>query len=222
MRNIVTFPLFLAPEKGIGLGHKISHFATPTEMSTRAPGGISFRQSALILLLAITCNGILAARLPTKSVCGAEAAGIASSIAEGRGFSSPYLQRSGPSAWLPPVYPYVLALIFRLFGVFTLASYRVAIGFNILVHALTCVLLYRAAAQAFGERVGYISGYGLAILPLLSYPLVLLHLLPGNAGAERGLFILPTSIWYNYLSGIRDRISHFSYAKPSPLEYLRN
>jgi hypothetical protein len=95
----------------------------------------------------------------------------------------------------------VLAGIFRIFGVFTLTSYRTAIGFNVIVHAISCLILYKVAGRVFGRLVGCCSAYALASFPLLFYPLVLVHLMPGNAvvGA-RGLFILPNNIWYSYLT----------------------
>lgn len=170
--------------------------------STFVAGAVNFRHAAFILLLAIACNTILTAALPTRTRYGAEAGRIAASIAQRGEFSSPFAQlATGPSAWIPPAYPYVLAGIFRIFGVFTLASYRTAIGFNVIVHAISCVLLYKVAGRVFGHLVGCFSGYAFASFPLLFYPLVLVHLMPGNAvvGA-RGLFILPNNIWYNYLT----------------------
>lgn len=162
----------------------------------------NLRRAAFILLLAIACNTILAVVLPLRTKYGAEAGRIAASIAEGRGFSSPFLrQPTGASAWIPPAYPYLLAGIFRVFGVFSLASFRAAMAFNILVHAISCVLLYKVAGQVFGQRVGFYSACTLASFPLLFYPLVLTNLLPGNAvGGARALFILPTNIWYSCLS----------------------
>src|SRR5271157_4231023 len=124
--------------------------------STLVAPSVNFRHAAFILFLAIACNTILAAAgSPVTTKYGAEAGGVADSIAEGKGFSSPFQRQPiGPTAWIPPVYPYLLASIFRVFGVFTLASYRVATAFNIIVFAITCVLLYKAAGQVFGQRVG--------------------------------------------------------------------
>jgi Dolichyl-phosphate-mannose-protein mannosyltransferase len=164
---------------------------------------VRLRRPAFILLLAIACNAILAAKSPVKTEYGAEAGQIAASIAEGKGFSSPFGGKPGPTAWTPPLYPYLLAGIFRVFGVHTLASYRVATAFNIVVFAISCLLLYKVAGQVFGERVGFYSACALASLPLLSYPLVWLHLLPGNAlGEAKSLFILPTNIRYGSLPGL--------------------
>src|SRR6516164_3327518 len=38
---------------------------------------------------------------------------LARSIASGQGFSSPTDLPSGPSAWAPPLYPYILAGVFK-------------------------------------------------------------------------------------------------------------
>src|SRR5713226_924382 len=44
---------------------------------------------------------------------------IAEHIVLGQGFSSPFYQDTGPTAWVAPVYPYLAALVFRLFGLFS-------------------------------------------------------------------------------------------------------
>src|ERR1700690_3285999 len=61
-----------------------------------------------------------------------EPGNIAASVATGKGFSSPFRVETGPTAWLTPVYPVLLAGIFRLFGLYTFASFVAAAGFNIL------------------------------------------------------------------------------------------
>lgn len=124
---------------------------------------------------------------------------VAASLASGHGFSSPYLGppywvATGPSALVPPVSPYALAGIFKIFGVLNAASHRVAVGLNILLHAISCVLLYRICYEIFGNREALLAALGLALLPLLTEPLTLLHL-PG----ER-LFIPPNLIWNTHLT----------------------
>lgn len=168
---------------------------------TSAAPRVARRNGAIVLLLAIVCNAALAAILPPLlEGFGAESGRLAASVASGNGFSSPYAAPSGPSAWVPPMFPYLLAGIFRVFGVNTLSSYIAAIAFNILVHAITCLLLYKAAGAVFGRTIGFYSACALASFPLLFYPLVPMHLLPGNAGAHRGLFIMPNQINYSYLT----------------------
>src|SRR6266478_1869730 len=47
---------------------------------------------------------------------------VARSLAEGNGFSSPLPSPTGPTAIVGPVYPLLLALIFKVFGVYSTAS----------------------------------------------------------------------------------------------------
>ena len=52
-----------------------------------------------------------------------ETGSIAHSLAAGKGYSSPYGAESGPTAWLTPVYPLLVAGIFRIFGIESLHSF---------------------------------------------------------------------------------------------------
>jgi hypothetical protein len=45
---------------------------------------------------------------------GQETGSIAASIAAGQGFSSPFYAPSGPTAWVSPVFPYILGAVFKL------------------------------------------------------------------------------------------------------------
>ena len=47
---------------------------------------------------------------------------IGRSLAEGQGFSNPFNETTGPTAWEPPLYPFLIAGVFKLFGVYTHAS----------------------------------------------------------------------------------------------------
>jgi 4-amino-4-deoxy-L-arabinose transferase-like glycosyltransferase len=83
-----------------------------------------------------------------------ESGNIAHSLATGNGFSSPFRVDTGPTAWLPPVYPLLLAGVFRVFGVYTFHAYLGAVFLNILFITLACVPIYFA-----GKRIG---GLGVA------------------------------------------------------------
>lgn len=184
--------------------HSQGTFRPLSDIPTSISLWVGYRRPALILFLAVVCNTILAASLPTRARYGSEPGAIAASIAAGKGFSSPFGQQpTGPSAWIPPVFPYLLAVIFRLFGVYTVASFRAATAFNIVIHAITCLLLYKVAGQVFGQRAGFVSACALASFPLLFYPLAWMHLLPGQAeGGARSLFIPPTFVGYSSLSAL--------------------
>jgi 4-amino-4-deoxy-L-arabinose transferase-like glycosyltransferase len=83
-----------------------------------------------------------------------ETGNIAYSLAAGHGFSSPYWQETGPTAWLTPVYPALVAAIFRIFGIHTPHSFFAIVFLNILFSTATCVPLFY-----IGKRVG---GLGVA------------------------------------------------------------
>lgn len=89
---------------------------------------------------------------------------IARSIASGHGIGSPFAQ-TGASALLPPVYSYLLAGIFKIFGIETKASVLAALSLNSLFSALTCIPVFLLAKQAFGERVAKWAGWGWAFSP---------------------------------------------------------
>jgi 4-amino-4-deoxy-L-arabinose transferase-like glycosyltransferase len=89
---------------------------------------------------------------------------IARSIASGHGFGSPFA-KTGSSALLPPVYSYLLAGIFKIFGIETRTSILAALSLNSVFSALTCVPVFVLARQAFGQRVAKWAGWGWAFSP---------------------------------------------------------
>lgn len=101
--------------------------------------------------------------------CGGEAGRIARSIAEGKGFSSPLFADTGPTSWLAPIYPYLLAGIFKIFGVYSVVSTIVALSVDCLFSALTCIPVYRIAEESFGERAALWAGWGWAFFPYAIY-----------------------------------------------------
>ena len=96
---------------------------------------------------------------------GGEAGRIARSIAQGQGFSNPLFANTGPTAWLGPVYPYLLAGIFKLLGIYSKASAIAAIALNCLFSALTCIPVYLIARKNFGEPTATWSGWAWALFP---------------------------------------------------------
>ena len=94
---------------------------------------------------------------------------IARSIATGQGFSSPTDLSTGPSAWAPPVYPYILAGVFKLFGVYSNLSAWVILTFNSIFSALTCLTLYRIGERIYGEAVARATAWTWALFPYAIY-----------------------------------------------------
>ena len=91
---------------------------------------------------------------------------IARSIALGQGFSSPTDLPTGPSAWAPPVYPYILAGVFKLFGIYSNLSAWVILTFNSIFSALTCLTLYRIAEKIYGVCGGPGHSLDVGAVPL--------------------------------------------------------
>ena len=94
---------------------------------------------------------------------------LARSIAEGQGFSSPTDLPTGPSAWAPPLYPYILAGVFKLFGVYSALSAWVILAFNSIFAALTCLTLYLIAERIYGPEVARATAWTWAIFPYAIY-----------------------------------------------------
>lgn len=86
---------------------------------------------------------------------GFEAGRIAESLATGHGYGNPFNGPSGPTAWLGPLYPLLLALIFRLFGVYTQGAALAILACNSLFSALIAPAVYEIAARS-------IDAYGFA------------------------------------------------------------
>jgi hypothetical protein len=94
---------------------------------------------------------------------------IARSLALGQGFSSPYGGNTGPTAWEPPLYPYLMAGVFRLFGIYTQASAWVLLAINSLFASLTSIPTFRIAEKTFGARIAQASAYAWALNPYIWY-----------------------------------------------------
>jgi 4-amino-4-deoxy-L-arabinose transferase-like glycosyltransferase len=94
---------------------------------------------------------------------------IGRSIALGRGFSDPFCVPTGPSAWEPPVYPYLIGAVFKLFGIYSNVSAWVLLIFNSFFSAVTCVPIYLIARRIFDERVARWSVWSWALLPYVWY-----------------------------------------------------
>jgi 4-amino-4-deoxy-L-arabinose transferase-like glycosyltransferase len=100
---------------------------------------------------------------------GFEMGRIGRSLAQGHGFSSPYDGETGPSAWEPPLYPYLIGGVFKIFGIYTYASAWVLLGINCVFATLTCIPIYRIAHRTFGERVAIWSAWIWALCPYVWY-----------------------------------------------------
>ena len=94
---------------------------------------------------------------------------LGKAVAEGRGFSDPFCVGTGPSAWEPPTYPYLIGAVFKIFGIYTHASAWILLAINSLFSALTCIPIYVAARKTFDERLARWSAWTWALFPYVWY-----------------------------------------------------
>jgi 4-amino-4-deoxy-L-arabinose transferase-like glycosyltransferase len=94
-----------------------------------------------------------------------ESGNIAASIAKGNGFSSPFHVETGPTAWMAPVYPLLLASVFRIFGIYTFDAYVAATSLNILFSTFTCIPIFFAGKRVAGLGVGAGAAWLWAVFP---------------------------------------------------------
>ncbi|PYV45117.1 MAG: hypothetical protein DMG94_12550 [Acidobacteria bacterium] len=100
---------------------------------------------------------------------GFEMGRIGRAIATGQGFSDPFEGRTGPTAWEPPLYPYLIAAVFKITGVYTHASALILLSINSFFSALTCIPIFLIAKKCLSEKVALWSGWLWALLPSVMY-----------------------------------------------------
>jgi 4-amino-4-deoxy-L-arabinose transferase-like glycosyltransferase len=142
---------------------------------------LSIRSAAILLPSVVCCALVLRIVVVAFSVhsiaapshgnagFGAEMGWVARSLAFGHGFSSPFFPTTGPTALVPPLFPYLLALVFHTFGIYTAKSALVILLLDSLFSALTCIPIYLSLKYAAGERSARLASWLWAIYPFSIY-----------------------------------------------------
>src|SRR5271170_5170625 len=94
---------------------------------------------------------------------------IGAAIASGHGFSDAFGAPTGPTAWEPPLYPYLTAGVFHIFGIYSRASAFVLLSINSIFSALTCIPIFLIARRIFSVKVGVGAAWTWALLPYVMY-----------------------------------------------------
>ena len=94
-----------------------------------------------------------------------ESGNIAHSLATGHGFSSPFRVDTGPTAWMTPLFPLLLAGIIRLFGAYTFHAWAATVLLNITCCTLACIPIYFTGRRIGGVRLAAGAGWLWAIFP---------------------------------------------------------
>ena len=132
-------------------------FFNPHNSSTRAPRRIFWTGFAVRVLYMTLAHTYRIRPAENHFQFGWEAGRIARALVTGYGYADPFANvwaaHSGPTAWLPPLYPLLLAGIFRVFGVFTPASAWVLFAIQSASSAATALAVWFIAIRCFSRRV---------------------------------------------------------------------
>ena len=128
---------------------------------------------ALIVVVALAARVVFAfdqaGKIPREALRIApfqnEAGNIAFSLASGKGFRNVFRGETGPTAWLAPVYPLILAAIFNLCGALTARAFFAAVALNILFSSAACIPIFFAGKRIWGLGVASGAAWLWAIFP---------------------------------------------------------
>ena len=98
-----------------------------------------------------------------------ESTNISTSLARGEGFANPFGTPTGPTSWLPPLYEWINAGAFIVFGIKTKASAAVMLALNSLFDSIAIVPIFLAAYRTFGQKVALWSAWTWALFPYAIY-----------------------------------------------------
>ncbi len=90
---------------------------------------------------------------------------LAESLRTGHGLSSPFGGTTGPSAFLSPGYPTLVAIIFAIFGPYSFKSEAVMMSLQTTFGAATVLVLMLLTRRIFGMRIATIAGLICALCP---------------------------------------------------------
>ncbi len=115
-------------------------------------------------LVALDTPGAAAGKTPWQ--WGGESACLADSVLDGRGYGDPWAHDTGPSGWLTPPYPLVVALCLALGGGVGPAAAAWLYALQVLASVATCALLVRLGRALGLPRAGWLAAWLFALYPL--------------------------------------------------------
>ncbi len=91
---------------------------------------------------------------------------IAASLATGHGYADPFSWgHTGPTAWVTPLFPLLLAAVFKIFGPFSLASGWVILAIDSIFSALVVRTTWEIASRCFDTKVALWASWIWALYP---------------------------------------------------------
>jgi 4-amino-4-deoxy-L-arabinose transferase-like glycosyltransferase len=124
---------------------------------------------ALRLMVAAFAFAGVADPADAHDTFGWELGWTARSIALGHGFGSPFQPFTGPTALVPPLFAYLLAGIFKIFGLYTTKAAFATLALDSLFSALTAIPLYLSTRHSLGVKAASWAGWGWVVYPYAIY-----------------------------------------------------
>jgi hypothetical protein len=97
---------------------------------------------------------------------GYEIGAVALALAEGRGFSDPFLVPTGPTAAVSPVVPFAWSLLMRALGPSSPEAWRAIVLLDVAISAVGVLAVHALGRRAGGPRVGAVAALALAAHPV--------------------------------------------------------
>ncbi len=96
---------------------------------------------------------------------GYEMARIARALVTGYGYADPFSGHTGPTAWVPPLYPLLIAAVFKVAGIYTSLSGWIILTINSVFNAAIAIFIYDIAARRYNRKVALWSAWIWALYP---------------------------------------------------------
>lgn len=107
---------------------------------------------------------------------------FAAQIARGEGYHTAW----GPTAHRPPLYPFLIAGVYRLFGIHNVAAVRIL---QVFLDAMTCIFIYMLGKHLANHTVAVLASLAAALYPLSMYMSAIIY--PETSF----LFLLCLALW---------------------------
>jgi 4-amino-4-deoxy-L-arabinose transferase-like glycosyltransferase len=144
---------------------------------------------------------------------GTEMGRIARSLVSGAGFGSPLHGRTGPTAMVGPVYPFLIAATFKVWGVYTTTSAVILLALNALFSAATAAVVYFIGKMAFEGSTVIWAGWSWVFFPFAIYwpvvwvwdtslsSLLFALVFAGTLRLTRSMTVIE-AVWYGVIWGL--------------------
>ena len=123
----------------------------------------------VIALLAVILRVVAIVHVHALNAPAEENRIIARNLANGEGFTFADFQYVGPTSIRPPLYPFLLAGLDRVFGVESRGALAVALALNVIAGAATVVLAFALIRPLYGSGLASVLACALAVWPTQIY-----------------------------------------------------